>query len=51
MLTDISTYIVAHAPACMLGDTGIVILCAWTLITSYLYHCCTESKIAKFPKK
>jgi hypothetical protein len=38
MLADLSTYIATHAPALMQGDAGIVILCAWTLSTAYLYH-------------
>lgn len=38
MLAELSTYIIAHAPAIMLGDAGIVILCLLTLSTAYLYH-------------
>jgi hypothetical protein len=38
MLSDATAYILAHAPAIMLGDAGIVILCAWTLSTAIIYH-------------
>jgi hypothetical protein len=38
MINDLASFITAHAPAIMLGDAGIVILCAWTLSTAYLYH-------------
>jgi hypothetical protein len=37
MLSDLSAYILAHAPDLMLGDAGIVILCAGTLATAYLW--------------
>lgn len=37
MINDIANFIIANAPACMLGDAGIVILCAGVLATSYLW--------------
>jgi hypothetical protein len=37
MLAELSTYILAHAPAYMLGDAGIAILCVGTLATGYLW--------------
>lgn len=37
MLADLSTYIITHAPAIMLGDAGIGILCAGMIATGYLW--------------
>jgi hypothetical protein len=38
MLSDATAYILAHAPAIMLGDSGIVIVCLLALATGYLWH-------------
>jgi hypothetical protein len=37
MLAELADYIATHAPALMLGDSGIVILCAGVLATGYLW--------------